>query len=174
MEYPGLRLPAFGNACRPLYRGCSGDRLTATRRGIALIVALLVGAGAGGCSFRMSQTPEVKADGVDISDVTGSIAPVVEVDEGPSDSDLAFARNAASDVLTRGGKDSSQPWENPKTGARGSVTPLASSYTSEGRTCRDFLASYVKGKSEAWLQGEACRAGQGRWEIRAMQQWKRG
>lgn len=122
----------------------------------------------------MSQTPEVKADGVDISDVTGSIAPAVEVDEGPSDSDLAFARNAASDVLTRGGKDSSQPWENPKTGARGSVTPLASSYTSEGRTCRDFLASYVKGKSEAWLQGEACRAGQGRWEIRAMQQWKRG
>ncbi|MEW6642099.1 MAG: RT0821/Lpp0805 family surface protein [Pseudomonadota bacterium] len=121
----------------------------------------------------MSQAPEVKADGVDISDVTGSITPAVEVVEGPTESDLAFARNAASDVLTRGDKNSSQPWENPKTGARGSVTPLASSYTSDGRTCRDFLASYVNGKSEAWLQGEACRAGEGRWEIRSMQRWKR-
>ena len=60
--------------------------------------------------------------------------------------DLAFARNAASDVLTKGDKDSSQPWENPETGARGSVTPLAQAYSSEGRTCRDFLASYVNGR----------------------------
>ena len=64
----------------------------------------------------------------------------------PTDSDLAFARNAASDVLTKGDKDSSQPWENPETGARGSVTPLSQAYASEdGRTCRDFLASYVNG-----------------------------
>ena len=63
----------------------------------------------------------------------------------PTESDLAFARNAASDVLTKGDKDSSQPWENPETGARGSVTPLAQAYSSEGRTCRDFLASYVNG-----------------------------
>jgi len=173
MEYLGLPLPAFGNACWPLYRGCKGDRLSATRRGAALIVAVVIGAGAGGCSFRMSQTPDVKADGVDISDVTGSIAPAVVVEQGPTDSDLAFARNAASDVLTRGDKNASQPWENPTTGARGSVTPLASSSTSDGRTCRDFLASYVNGKSEAWLQGEACRAGAGRWEIRSMQRWKR-
>ena len=48
----------------------------------------------------------------------------------PTESDLAFARNAASDVLTKGDKDSSQPWENPETGARGSVTPLAQAYSS--------------------------------------------
>lgn len=107
-------------------------------------------------------------------DVTGSITPAVEREGGPTDSDLAFARNAASDVLTRGSKDASQPWENPKTGARGSVTPLASAYTSDGRTCRDFLASYVRGQTETWLQGEACRGEKGRWEIRALRPWKRG
>jgi hypothetical protein len=32
----------------------------------------------------------------------------------PTESDLAFARTAASDVLTKGDKDSSQPWENPR------------------------------------------------------------
>ncbi len=82
------------------------------------------------------------------SDVTGSISatPVSAVVATPTETDLAFARNAASDVLTKGDKDSSQPWENPETGARGSVTPLAKAYASEGRICRDFLASYVNGR----------------------------
>jgi surface antigen len=90
----------------------------------------------------------------------------------PTESDLAFARNAASDVLTNGDKDSSQPWENPETGARGSVTPLAQAYSSDGRTCRDFLASYVNGRSESWLQGAACQSGQGRWEIHTLKPWR--
>ena len=91
---------------------------------------------------------------------------------GPTESDLAFARNAASDVLTKGDKDSSQPWENPETGARGSVTPLAQSYASEGHTCRDFLASYVNGAAESWLQGAACKSEHGRWEIHDLKPWK--
>ncbi len=117
---------------------------------------------------------DTKAD--DRADVTGSITPVLRShdDTNLTDSDLALARNAASDVLTRGQKDASQPWENPETGARGSVTPLATTYTSEGRTCRDFLASYVRGGNEGWLQGEACRDGKGEaWEIRNMKPWKR-
>lgn len=112
----------------------------------------------------------------DASDVTGSIGPIVRShdDTNLTDADLALARNAASDVLTSGQKDISQPWENPETGARGSVTPLASTYTNEGRICRDFLASYVRGASEGWLQGEACRDGKGEaWEIRNMKPWKR-
>src|SRR3977135_3624228 len=82
--------------------------------------------------------------------------------------------HVASDVLTKGDKDSSQPWENPETGARGSVTPLAQAYSSEGRTCRDFLASYVNGQSESWLQGAACQAGEGRWQIHPLKPWKQG
>lgn len=114
----------------------------------------------------------------DMSDVTGSIGttePAIRShdDTNLTDADLALARNAASDVLTRGQKDASQPWENPETGARGSVTPLASTYTSEGVTCRDFLASYVRGSNEGWLQGEACQRDKGAWEIRKMKPWKR-
>jgi len=112
------------------------------------------------------------------ADITSAIASSIAVaspadDDGPTDSDLTFARKAASDVLVRGGKDSSQPWENPKTGARGSVTPLANTYTADGRPCRDFLASYVKGRSEAWLQGQACKADADGWDIRPMRPWKR-
>jgi surface antigen len=107
-------------------------------------------------------------------EVTGSIKRRPASAVAPTDGDLAFTRNAASDVLTRGDKDSSQPWENPETGARGSVTPLAQAYSSEGRTCRDFLASYVNGSSESWLQGAACKSSHGHWEIHTLKPWQRG
>jgi len=93
--------------------------------------------------------------------------------EPPVEGDLAFARAAAREILTSGEKDSSLPWENPRTGARGTITPLASAYSQDGLTCRDFLASYVRNGNESWLQGEACRAARGRWEVRALRPWKK-
>ena len=129
---------------------------------------ILIGLGSGGCSL---SRPDAYAK-MNAADVTGMLGGQAA---SPTESDLAFARTAASDVLTKGDKDSSQPWENPETGARGSVTPLSQAYSSEdGRTCRDFLASYVNGRSESWLQGAACKARQGRWEIQTIKPWTRG
>jgi surface antigen len=133
------------------------------------VTLFLIGIGSGGCSFSRSDGISSKAED---SEVTGSIAAAQE--PIPTDTDLAFARTAASDVLTKGDRDSSQPWENPETGARGSVTPLAQAYSADdGRTCRDFLASYVNGRTESWLQGAACKAGHGRWEIHTLKPWRR-
>ena len=135
-----------------------------------MVTLFLIGLGSGGCSLSRSDGIFSRSDD---SEVTGSIAPAPA--PLPTESDLAFARTAASDVLTKGDKDSSQPWENPETGARGSVTPLAQAYANgDGRTCRDFLASYVNGRSESWLQGAACQAGHGRWEIHTLKPWRRG
>jgi surface antigen len=128
---------------------------------------ILIGVGSGGCSLSRSDLARLEEH-----EVTGSIAAAQASVPVPTESDLAFTRNAASDVLTKGDKDSSQPWENPETGARGSVTPLAQAYPSEGRTCRDFLASYVNGRSETWLQGAACKI-EGRWEIHTLKPWRR-
>jgi surface antigen len=142
----------------------------------AAAMLVVLGCSAGGCSYRLGNMFGGGAKNLAAADdVTGSIAPVRKHDDtNLTESDLAHTRNAASDVLSRGRKDASQPWENPQTGARGSVTPLASAYTGEdGRLCRDFLASYVHGTNEGWLQGEACRSGKGAWEIRNMKPWKR-
>ena len=129
---------------------------------------VLIGIGSGGCSLSRSDGAFARMG----DDVTGSICPAPASLAAPTESDLAFARNAASDVLTRGDRDASQPWENPETGARGSVTPLAQAYSSEGRTCRDFLASYVNGRSESWLQGAACQTSHGQWEIHTLKPWR--
>ena len=132
-----------------------------------MMTLILIGVGSSGCSLYRSDGAFAKMDS---ADVTGSISRA----PAPTESDLAFARNAASDVLTKGDKDASQPWENPQTGARGSVTPLAQAYSSDdGRTCRDFLASYVNGRTESWLQGAACKSGHGRWEIHTLKPWRR-
>jgi len=130
---------------------------------------ILIVLSAGGCSFSRGSGDGPFAKMTD-GEPTGSIA---QTEPKPTESDLAFARNAASDVLTKGDKDSSQPWQNPETGARGSVTPLAQAYaTEDGRTCRDFLASYVNGKTENWLQGSACHNGNGHWEIHTLKPWR--
>jgi surface antigen len=82
-------------------------------------------------------------------------------------------RAAASELFQRNEPNASLPWENPQTGARGTVTPISSAYTQAGVTCRDFLASYVHDGSEDWLQGEACRAPRGQWEVRSLKPWTR-
>jgi surface antigen len=165
-----LRPPASESALLALYRAWGRVGLSAIRPAGTVITLILIGVGAGGCS--LSRNDAIAR--MDDKDVTGSISATPVSARMPTDSDLAFARNAASDVLTKGDKDSSQHWENPETGARGSVTPLAQSYAGEdGRTCRDFLASYVNGTTESWLQGAACKAGQGRWEIHTLRPWRR-
>ena len=171
-----MRPPAVQYALQPqsrpsLYRTWGRVGLSAIGPAGAVVTLILIGLGAGGCSLSRTDGAFAKMDD---RGFTGSIAGAQAGGAAPTESDLAFARNAASDVLTKGDKDSSQPWENPQTGARGSVTPLAEAYSSDGRTCRDFLASYVNGRSESWLQGAACHSGNGRWEIHTLKPWRRG
>ena len=139
-------------------------------------MVMALGSLSGGCSYKLGNM--FGGDNKNVAaiddDLTGSITPIrVHDDTNLSESDLALARNAASDILTRGAKDASQPWENPGTGARGTVTPIADAYTQDGFTCRDFLASYIRDGAESWLQGDACRIHHGKWTVRKMRPLKR-
>lgn len=128
--------------------------------------AIALALASAGCSMQLGSLLDQND-----TQVTGSIPSAggkAPVPPGTAERDLAYARAAAADVLDRGGKDTSMPWENPGTGARGTVTPIATAYTQDGVTCRDFLASYVSNGSEAWLQGEACRQRRGKWEVRSL------
>ncbi len=151
------------------YNGCVPARLW---RGLAAVAALTLALASGGCSISYQLDTFF---GGDKSDTTASIAPAPgakPITKLPPDGDLAYARAAASEVLKRGKKDASLSWENPKSGARGTVTPIARAYTQDGHTCRNFLASFVNGSDQAWLQGEACRLREGAWEVRTLKPWK--
>jgi surface antigen len=145
------------------------------RRRAALMAALMLAWASGGCSFSY-QLGSLLEKGKDepAGEVTGSMPAAAQPgDRNLDDADLAIARAAAAEVLSRGGKDTSIPWENPDTGARGTVTPIASAYNQDGLVCHNFLASYVRAGAESWLQGEACRLREGRWEVRSLKPWRR-
>ncbi len=155
------------------YIGTAGLRIC---RRLLPAAVLALALPAGGCSFSY-QLGSLFGKDDPKPEITGSVTtsePAQPTAGLPSDNDLAYARAAASEALAKDGKTTSVPWENPNTGARGTVTPIASAYTQDGFVCRDFLASYVRQGAESWLQGEACRIHQGKWEIRAMRPWKKG
>jgi surface antigen len=116
-----------------------------------------------GCAYQLD-TAFSKTDAE--VEQTGSI--------GRPDRQVTAANAVAADVVGHGAKDVSIPWENPNTGAGGNITPLAASYSEGSLTCRDFLASYVRGQAQAWLQGEACRSAHGKWEVRSLRPFKQG
>jgi surface antigen len=153
---------------------------------LRLAVAMALAFGLGGCAVSgplgsmFSKQSKDEARAYASEDVTGSAgtpaASTVSASTAglPSDTDLVFARMAIVDVLKRGSKQISSPWENSSSGARGTVTPIASAYNKDGSTCRDFLASYVRREgAETWMQGEACRAKQGDWEVKSLRPWSR-
>jgi len=143
-------------------------------RGLLPAAVVLLALPAGGCSYRLGS---LFGQDNPKTEVTGSIASnATAADQAagaPAENDLAYARAAATQALAIDGKTTSVPWENPQTGARGTITPIASAYTQDGFICRDFLASYVRQGAESWLQGEGCRVHEGKWEIRVMRPWKK-
>jgi surface antigen len=155
------------------YKGTRKARLWRLRAQ-AIALALTLSAATSGCSYKLDSL-----FGKDEKEQTASVRPAAaplpaeSAALSPSEHDLAYAKAAAALVLARPEKDASQPWENPGTGARGTVTPIAEAYTQDGFTCRDFLASYIRDGAESWLQGDACRIHQGKWTVRKMRPLKR-
>jgi hypothetical protein len=150
-----------------LYKRYAPPRLW---RAVPFISILVLALSGGGCTLSSQLDSYLNGDR------TGSITPPPGAKAAaalPPADDLAYARAAASEVLKRGEKDASLPWENPHSGARGTITPIATAYVQDGHTCRNFLASYVAGSLESWMQGEACRQEQGAWEVRSLKPWNR-
>jgi surface antigen len=185
----------------PLY---SGTAVTSLRLGAILLCGLMASgcavSGGMGNLFAKGKASDAPAQGSAQGNVQGNVqgsvhatalaneevtgstnAPTLRASAAvatsglPSETDLVFARMAIVEVLKRGSKEVSAPWENPSSGARGTVTPIANAYARDGQTCHDFLASYIRrGSPESWMQGQACRAHKrDAWEVRTLRPWTR-
>jgi surface antigen len=159
----------------PLYSGTGSSRLRRHPHRFATPAALLAALSTAGCAYQLDagfSKPDADVEQTGsigrLDRQTATVKGAVE----PPEADLAYARAVAADVVGHGAKDASIPWENPNTGAGGNITPIAASYTDGAYTCRDFLASYVHGPAQAWMQGEACRTAHGKWEVRSLRPFK--
>ncbi len=122
--------------------------------GLLLCMLLLPGCGA----MQFGET----ADPI----VTGSIkvqpvslpVPAGDAPPGIATGDWAQAKMALEQALSSRDAAPSIPWDNAKTGARGTATPLG---TAAADGCRDFRIGVVDTRGEHWVQGSACRDAKG-------------
>ena len=163
----------FGAWLRPAgYRVSVGARLCRRQPAAAAVLALVASHFGllGGCSLSyqldsmssrardarnsatIEQTGSVRAPETQPPAVArrgaASGSPVPSAASPATEGDIAATRLALNEALATTSKDFSVPWENPSTGARGTITPLSASRSNNGATCRDFLASYVRNGSE--------------------------
>ncbi|MET0669455.1 MAG: RT0821/Lpp0805 family surface protein [Tardiphaga sp.] len=137
-----------------------------------MAAALSLGLLTGGCAVS-GMFGFGRDDAMAKAETTGSI-PTGKLSTGlPPEEDLIHARSAITEVLSMGRRDFSTSWENTRSGARGTVTPIAAPYDLDGARCHDFLASYINGRAETWMRGEACQQPQGKWEVKVLRPWKR-
>ena len=115
----------------------------------------------------------------DQGDVTGSITPRDgRFSNNMSDADWSLAKGAVQAAVEpktsgpTGGSAMGQPtrWENPASGLKGAVMPVADAFVVDAATCRVFLATLVEGTDTHWYQGRACKAGEG-WNLTNLGQW---
>jgi 17 kDa outer membrane surface antigen len=149
----------------PAYTGTAARRIRRARNCSALVIAMLgMALPVGGCSTSY-QLGALFGDDRKAAEPVAYSGNANALPRPFRELDLSVAKTAAVELLARGEKDGSQPWENPRTGARGTITTLNAAYDNEGTQCRDFLASYVDAGRESWFQGGACKSGE-RWQVR--------
>lgn len=156
--------PVSAAICAAAYSGSPPAGLC---RRLLPAAAVLLAFAAGGCStsFKLSAL-----GGADETPTASIPQPVPASLDMLADGDLIYAKAAASALFSRGAKDASAAWENPRTGAYGTITPIAS--TEGDPQCRSFLASHVRATRESWYQGSACRNGRG-WDVREIKALQR-
>ena len=163
------------------YHGSVRPRRLPVGPGLAL--AALLALGCGGCAMTMelgsflsdkSDKDEpakvTQVDRGDARDVTGSLALQSKKTEGANGGihpvDWKLTSAALREALGQKEEGASIPWQNPDTGSRGTVTPVATAYIKDGFACRNFIASHVGEGRESWYEGTACRVHRGEWDIR--------
>jgi surface antigen len=186
----GSTATASHAALAQAYRGGAASRLSNAVVSIPPLAAVaVVTLLTCGCSFSYNlgsltgkddalPAPPAAAPASVMSGRSGSFnssgGPRISTGAMPTESDLAHARMAVAEAFSKGVSTQSTSWENPATGARGTITPISSPDQQEpGGVCRDFLASYVHGGDETWLEGAACRGLGGRWTVQRLTPWKR-
>ena len=130
--------------------GCSGDSVDDSPK---QTTGGIIGAGAGGLlGYAIFGGPIGIIAGVVIGGLTGG-AIGAHLDE----EDKEMARNAAHAAFEANRTGQPNAWENPDTGASGSITPTRTYQTAEGQYCREYKQEIIVGGEKQDASGTACR-----------------
>jgi surface antigen len=138
---------------------------------VGLPLALVLSVPLGGCAVSTQLGP-IFGMGGDDTPSTGSITPRDQrFSNMMTDEDWSRARAAVDAALSGPGDGKAAPWDNPATGLKGTVTPVASAYAADSQTCHAFVANLVESAATHWYQGRACRAAGAAWTVVETSSW---
>jgi surface antigen len=106
------------------------------------------------------------------ADVTGSIPPPsAKLSPYLDSEDWRRAKGAMGLALDPQGNGAPVSWDNAKSGARGSFTPVGEARPVDDKICRAFLADVGGAAPARALQGTACRDKSGDWTLGDVKPW---
>ncbi len=79
--------------------------------------------------------------------------------------DRAAMEQTTQQSLEYGQTGQTSSWSNPDSGNSGTITPQATSTSSNGQPCREYHQTVVIGGKEETAYGTACREADGSWRI---------
>lgn len=108
-------------------------------------------------------------------DVTGSIRErPTTLSRALEPEDWRRASAAMATALDPQGAGDAVNWDNPQSGAKGSVTPVGPAYPKDAKICRAFRAEVGTKDQSEHLQGAACREKTAEWTLIEVKPWKEG
>ncbi len=119
------------------------------------------------------------------SEITGSITPrpprdAASAPSSPSpfsvkldEEDWRRQRAAIATALDPQGNGAMVRWDNPDSGAKGTISPIGNAFLAKHDICRVFVAMVAAQGPEEWFQGSACRVMAGDWKVNEIKPWKR-
>lgn len=119
----------------------------------------------GACARTGAEAPRLAAARVPVA--TPGAAPLehVRFSETVTESDWTVLRRALATALVETEDGATVSWNNAETGSTGTVTPLMAARAGGGSLCRAFAATIDADGAGNRYRGEACRTGEGRWEL---------
>ena len=81
--------------------------------------------------------------------------------------DKEMAARAAHQAFENGQTGKPMTWQNPDTGASGSVTPTRTYQIESGQYCREYTQEIWVGGERQQSHGTACRQADGSWKIQS-------
>ena len=149
------KLILVGLVSLPLISGCASKMQTGTALG-----ALTGGALAYGLGQDSSKKELWTVLGIGLGAMIGQ-----SIGQQLDERDQYLMAQTFEFAMEKAPTNETAKWENPDTGARGTVTPTKTYSTTEGTPCREFTTTVSIGGQGEQAYGTACRQADGSWEI---------
>lgn len=105
-------------------------------------------------------------NGVDADDATGSVPkPPATLSPALDAEDWRRASAAMATALDPQGSGDVVRWDNPDSGAKGSIIPSGPAFPKDGKVCRAFHAELATKETHENIEGAACREKTADWAL---------